>query len=178
MKRTIEIECPKGQKPVYKDGKIIFVNELSMEDIKNSSIACGILSVDEINKLRYQRDRLFTLLTIIKALNKEFSNGNKISLTKDCVFYPHFYFYTKERNNSIRFKHDGKIYYLEGDHAFFGSGDGIGKFDFKHGISNSDVDFGLLGCATLEIAKYVSKTFPKLLFDALYYGKIDYEWLD
>jgi hypothetical protein len=45
-------------------------------------------------------------------------------------------------------------------------------------VGDSYAHIGLLGCATKEIAKYVSKEFPKLIFDALYWGKIDYEWID
>lgn len=180
MKRTIEIECPDGYKPFYNESnqRVEFVEEFTIKRIDSFPTALGLLDVEDKARLQRQKDCLFELITIIKSLNKHFNNGHKINLTENCVFYPYLDFCTEEKENSIKFKYDNKIYYLVGGYVDRGSNAGVGSFSSDSSVGHSYASLGLLGCATREIAEYVSKTFPKLIFDALYWGKIDYEWIE
>lgn len=177
---TIKVDCPDGYKPVFNEStqRVEFVEEFSVKKIDSISTALGLLDSEDKARLQRQKDCLFELITIIKALNRHFNNGNEISLVKNDVYYPYLKFYTKEKTNSIRFKYDNEIYYLVGGDVSDGSSAGVGCFSSGNSVGYSHADVGLLGCATEEIAEYVSKTFPKLIFDALYWGKIDYEWID
>jgi hypothetical protein len=178
MKKTIEIECPEGYNPVYKDGTIQIRKEFKVSDIDSVSNAIMELSVEEIKRNTIQGQALLNLMHIISALNKRCNNGNELYFNEDIVYYPYLNFYTKKKEDSIKFRCNNEIYYLVSGRATNSPTAGIGNFSCLNSVGVSYADASILGCATREIAEYVSKTFPKLIFDALYYGKIDYEWID
>lgn len=180
MKRTIEIECPDGYKPVYnaETGKVEIVPSSSTERIKSFTDATNEMGVCLATYMRENQsiESLSRLQLIIDALNE----GHKFNLLTGTVWYPWVRFFRmksvpKDAEVIGHFRYQGEKFALVGGNAglsFFGSGIGVGA-------AASLV--GMLACKSEEIAKYVSTQFGKLVFDACFVrhfeGK-EFEWLD
>lgn len=114
---------------------------------------------------------MFKLNIIRKALNF----GQDLYLTKDpeysYIYYPYNPFVTKSSTyyksdiNSGKMeiigtiKCEGEEYNVLGGDAPDGSVAGLGYFDSYLGVGGAYADFGFLGCANKEIAKYLGKYF-------------------
>lgn len=187
MKRTIEIECPDGYKPVYnaETGKVEIVPSSSTERIKSFTDATNEMGVCLATYMRENQsiESLSRLQLIIDALNE----GHKFNLLTGTVWYPWVRFFRmksvpKDAEVIGHFRYQGEKFALVGGHAArVGSFTGLSSF-----ASYSDVGFaysnvGMLACKSEEIAKYVSTQFGKLVFDACFVrhfeGK-EFEWLD
>lgn len=96
MKKTIEIECPDGYKPIYnaETGNVEIVPENIMGLIKTYEDARDYLSIR--NEVSYNRsvDSLAKLQIILDALNE----GYKFDLLTGIVWYPWVRFF---RMNSV-----------------------------------------------------------------------------
>ena len=173
MKRTIEIECPDGYKPVYnaETGKVEIVPSSSTERIKSFTDATNEMGVCLATYMRENQsiESLSRLQLIIDALNE----GHKFNLLTGTVWYPWVRFFRmksvpKDAEVIGHFRYQGEKFALVGGCAVNGGG-----------YATSIV--GLLACKSEEIAKYVSTQFGKLVFDACFVrhfeGK-EFEWLD
>lgn len=186
MKRTIEIECPDGYKPVYnaETGKVEIVPSSSTERIKSFTDATNEMGVCLATYMRENQsiESLSRLQLIIDALNE----GHKFNLLTGTVWYPWVRFF---RMKSVptdaevigHFRYQGEKFALVGGRATNGGYAGLGYFSSYDGVGCAYSHVGMLACKSEEIAKYVSTQFGKLVFDACFVrhfeGK-EFEWLD
>lgn len=186
MKRTIEIECPDGYKPIYnaKTGNIEIVPENIMGRIKTYEDAREYLEYVIKDVVYYNKSvkALAKLQTILDALNE----GYKFNFLTGTIWYPWVRFF---RMNSVpkdaevigHFRYQGEKFALVGGYASDGGGAGLGCFGSHYGVGSAGFDVGMLACKSEEIAKYVSTQFGKLVFDACFARRFkgeEFEWLD
>lgn len=186
MKRTIEIECPDGYKPIYnaKTGNVEIVPENIMGRIKTYEDARDYLGYLFNSEIHYTESvkALAKLQTILDALNKK----HKFNLLTGTVWYPWVRFFRmksvpKDAEVIGHFRYQGEKFALVGGRAYYGGFAGLGFFNSCVGVGSAYSDVGMLACKSEEIAKYVSTQFGKLVFDACFArhfeGK-EFEWLD
>lgn len=186
MKRTIEIECPDGYKPVYnaETGKVEIVPSSSTERIKSFTDATNEMGVCLATYMRENQsiESLSRLQLIIDALNE----GHKFNLLTGTVWYPWVRFFRmksvpKDAEVIGHFRYQGEKFALVGGRAVHGGFAGLGYFASGNGVGHATSNVGMLACKSEEIAKYVSTQFGKLVFDACFArhfeGK-EFEWLD
>lgn len=186
MKRTIEIECPDGYKPVYnaETGKVEIVPSSYTERIKSFTDATNEMGVCLATYMRENQsiEPLSKLQLIIDALNE----GHKFNLLTGTVWYPWVRFFRmksvpKDAEVIGHFRYQGEKFALVGGSAYYGSDAGLSCFNSCYGVSDAYSHVGMLACKSEEIAKYVSTQFGKLVFDACFArhfeGK-EFEWLD
>lgn len=180
MKKTLEIECPDGYKPIYnaETGKVEIILENFLERVKTYKDVCDILQANKINR---SVDALHKLQNIIDVLNE----GYRFDLLKGTVWYPWVRFY---RSNAVPndAKVIGEFYYkderftLVGGCANTGSFAGLGSFYSLHDVGYADSFVGMLACKNKEIARYVSTQFGKLVFNACFtrhFQDGEFEWI-
>lgn len=186
MKRTIEIECPDGYKPVYnaETGKVEIVPSSSTERIKSFTDATNEMGVCLATYMRENQsiESLSRLQLIIDALNE----GHKFNLLTGTVWYPWVRFFRmksvpKDAEVIGHFRYQGEKFALVGGCASNGGSAGLSFFDSDYDVGRAASHVGMLACKSEEIAKYVSTQFGKLVFDACFVrhfeGK-EFEWLD
>lgn len=186
MKKTIEIECPDGYKPVYnaETGKVEIVSEDITARVQTYEDACKIMSRDVYGNVpaNFSVDALRKLHVILDALNE----GHKFNLLTRTVWYPWVRFFRmksvpKDAEVIGHFRYQGEKFALVGGRAADGGHAGLGYFYSSAGVGYAVSNVGLLACKSEEIAKYVSTQFGKLVFDACFArhfeGK-EFEWLD
>lgn len=186
MKRTIEIECPDGYKPIYnaKTGNVEIVPENIMGRIKTYEDARDYLGYVVRDAVSYNKsvNSLAKLQTILDALNEK----HKFNLLTGTVWYPWVRFFRmksvpKDAEVIGHFRYQGEKFALVGGYATIGGGAGLGYFGSDVGVGAAYSGVGMLACKSEEIAKYVSTQFGKLVFDACFArhfeGK-EFEWLD
>lgn len=186
MKRTIEIECPDGYKPIYnaKTGNVEIVPENIMGRIKTYEDAreyLGYVIKDAVccNK---SVNALAKLQTILDALNE----GYKFNLLTGTIWYPWVRFFRmksvpKDAEVIGHFRYQGEKFALVGGSACNGGHAGLGYFGSSYGVGTAVSSVGMLACKSEEIAKYVSTQFGKLVFDACFarhFKGEEFEWLD
>ena len=186
MKKTIEIECPDGYKPVYnaETGKVEIVSEDITARVQTYEDACKIMSRDVYGNVpaNFSVDALRKLHVILDALNE----GHKFNLLTGTVWYPWVRFFRmksvpKDAEVIGHFRYQGEKFALVGGRAFFGGYAGLGSFDSDFGVGYAYSAVGMLACKSEEIAKYVSTQFGKLVFDACFarhFKGEEFEWLD
>lgn len=186
MKRTIEIECPDGYKPVYnaETGKVEIVPSSSTERIKSFTDATNEMGVCLATYMRENQsiESLSRLQLIIDALNE----GHKFNLLTGTVWYPWVRFFRmksvpKDAEVIGHFRYQGEKFALVGSHANFGGDAGLSFFSSGDGVGDAASHVGMLACKSEEIAKYVSTQFGKLVFDACFarhFKGEEFEWLD
>lgn len=187
MKRTIEIECPDGYKPIYNSetGNVEIVPENIMGLIKTHEDAQDYLGYIFANGAVIHNDStksLAKLQTILDALNEK----HKFDLLTGTVWYPWVRFFRvtsvpKDAEVIGHFSYQGKKFALVGDSAVANSNAGLGSFLSYHSVGYINPNVGILACKSEEIAKYVSTQFGKLVFDACFARHFDnkeFEWLD
>lgn len=186
MKKTIEIECPDGYKPVYnaETGKVEIVSEDITARVQTYEDACKIMSRDVYGNVpaNFSVDALRKLHVILDALNE----GHKFNLLTGTVWYPWVRFFRmksvpKDAEVIGHFRYQGEKFALVGSCAGDGGNAGLGCFGSHGGVGFAGSSVGMLACKSEEIAKYVSTQFGKLVFDACFVrhfeGK-EFEWLD
>ena len=186
MKKTIEIECPDGYKPVYnaETGKVEIVSEDITARVQTYEDACKIMSRDVYGNVpaNFSVDALRKLHVILDALNE----GHKFNLLTGTVWYPWVRFFRmksvpKDAEVIGHFRYQGEKFALVGGYADFGGSAGLGSFFSNNDVSNATSAVGMLACKSEEIAKYVSTQFGKLVFDACFarhFEGREFEWLD
>lgn len=186
MKKTIEIECPDGYKPIYnaETGNVEIVPENIMGRIRTYEDAVNYLGCVTRDTIYYNRsvNSLAKLQTVLDALNE----GHKFNLLTGTVWYPWVRFF---RMKSVpedaevigHFRYQGEKFALVGGRASVGGGAGLGYFYSSVGVGDAASPVGMLACKSEEIAKYVSTQFGKLVFDACFARHFEgggFEWLD
>lgn len=186
MKRTIEIECPDGYKPIYnaKTGNVEIVPENIMGRIKTYEDARDYLGYVIRDAVSYNEsvNSLAKLQIILNALNEK----HKFNLLTGTVWYPWVRFFRmklvpKDAEVIGHFRYQGEKFALVGGHAYNGGNAGLGYFFSYDGVGYADSLVGMLACKSEEIAKYVSTQFGKLVFDACFarhFKGNEFEWLD
>ncbi len=186
MKKTIEIECPDGYKPVYnaETGKVEIVSEDITARVQTYEDACKIMSRDVYGNVpaNFSVDALRKLHVILDALNE----GHKFNLLTGTVWYPWVRFFRmksvpKDAEVIGHFSYQGEKFALVGSGANYGGGAGLGYFDSSDDVGFATSGVGMLACKSEEIAKYVSTQFGKLVFDACFarhFKGEEFEWLD
>lgn len=184
MKKTIEIECPDGYKPIYnaETGNVEIVPENIMGRIRTYEDAVNYLGCVTRDTIYYNRsvNSLAKLQTVLDALNE----GHKFNLLTGTIWYPWVRFF---RMKSVpedaevigHFRYQGEKFALVGGCAAYGGVAGLSFFASSDGGAFFDV--GMLACKSEEIAKYVSTQFGKLVFDACFARHFEgrgFEWLD
>ena len=181
MKRTIEIECPDGYKPIYnaKTGNVEIVPENIMGQIKTYEDARDYFGLVRDNK---SVNSLAKLQTILDALNEK----HEFNLLTGTVWYPWVRFFRMKsvpKNAEVigHFRYQGEKFALVGGGTYFSGDAGLSCFFSSNGVGFAYSHVGMLACKSEEIAKYVSTQFGKLVFDACFArhfkGK-EFEWLD
>lgn len=185
MKKTIEIECPDGYKPVYnaETGKVEIVSEDITARVQTYEDACKIMSRDVYGNVpaNFSVDALRKLHVILDALNE----GHKFNLLTGTVWYPWVRFFRmksvpKDAEVIGHFSYQGEKFALVGGHANDGHA-GLSSFDSSYDVSDAGSGVGMLACKSEEIAKYVSTQFGKLIFEACfarYFNVGEFKWLD
>lgn len=186
MKKTIEIECPNGYKPVYnaETGKVEIVPSSSTERIKSFTDATNEMGVCLATYMRENQsiESLSRLQLIIDALNE----GRKFNLLTGTVWYPWVRFFRmksvpKDAEVIGHFRYQGEKFALVGGDAAYGGNAGLCYFGSYNGVGDAFSNVGLLACKSEEIAKYVSTQFGKLVFEACFarhFNVREFEWLD
>lgn len=163
-------------------------------DIKTLEDAVKALGMD-INKVAYDLNNLtclegglgehlaaiYKLDIIRKALN---GADWKPKMTEGDIYYGWVRFYRKssdvpsDKKIIGNFIADEQKYLLVGGFGSGGYYGGLSNFDFLYGAGYSVAAFGLLYCKSIDIAKYMSEQFGKIIFDACYAQHIGaYKWL-
>lgn len=186
MKKTIEIECPDGYKPVYnaETGKVEIVSEDITAMVQTYEDACKIMSRDVYGNVpaNFSVDALRKLHVILDALNE----GHKFNLLTGTVWYPWVRFFRmksvpKDAEVIGHFSYQGEKFALVGGRATCGSYAGLGFFYSCIDVGFARSNVGMLACKSEEIAKYVSTQFGKLVFEACFarhFNVGEFKWLD
>lgn len=186
MKKTIEIECPDGYKPIYnaETGNVEIVPENIMGRIRTYEDAVNYLGCVTRDTIYYNRsvNSLAKLQTVLDALNE----GHKFNLLTGTIWYPWVRFFRmksvpKDAEVIGHFSYQGEKFALVGSNANDGSYAGLGCFFSFNGVGNAYSSVGLLACKSEEIAKYVSTQFGKLVFEACFarhFNVGEFKWLD
>lgn len=186
MKKTIEIECPDGYKPVYnaETGKVEIVSEDITARVQTYEDACKIMSRDVYGNVpaNFSVDALRKLHVILDALNE----GHKFNLLTGTVWYPWVRFFRmksvpKDAEVIGHFSYQGEKFALVGGDAYIGCAAGLGCFYSGDGVGCAHSFVGMLACKSEEIAEYVSTQFGKLVFEACFarhFNVGEFKWLD
>lgn len=186
MKKTIEIECPDGYKPVYnaETGKVEIVSEDITARVQTYEDACKIMSRDVYGNVpaNFSVDALRKLHVILDALNE----GHKFNLLTGTVWYPWVRFFRmksvpKDAEVIGHFSYQGEKFALVGSNANYGSNAGLGYFYSGDDVGIARSAVGMLACKSEEIAEYVSTQFGKLVFEACFarhFNVGEFKWLD
>ena len=186
MKRTIEIECPDGYKPVYdaKSGKVEIIPENIIEQIKTYEDAATYLKYLDKQLLYHNEstNSLAQLQTILDALNENY----KFNLLTGTIWYPYVRFFKMKsvpKNAKVigYFRYQSDKFALIGAYADYGAYAGLGSVDSDDSVGTSWTYGGMFACKSEEIAKYVSTQFGKLIFEACFARHFDsdeFEWID
>lgn len=182
MKKTIEIECPDGYKPIYnaETGNVEIVPENIMGRIRTYEDAVNYLGC--VTRDNRSVNSLAKLQTVLDALNE----GHKFNLLTGTIWYPWVRLFRmksvpKDAEVIGHFRYQGEKFALVGGRALFGSAAGLGCFNSSDGVGYASSLVGMLACKSEEIAKYVSTQFGKLVFDACFarhFKGEEFEWLD
>lgn len=186
MKKTIEIECPDGYKPVYnaETGKVEIVSEDITARVQTYEDACKIMSRDVYGNVpaNFSVDALRKLHVILDALNE----GYKFNLLTGTVWYPWVRFFRmksvpKDAEVIGHFSYQGEKFALVGSCATNGGDVGLGHFHSAYGVGCAYSAVGMLACKSEKIAEYVSTQFGKLVFEACFarhFNVGEFKWLD
>lgn len=186
MKKTIEIECPDGYKPVYnaETGKVEIVSEDITARVQTYEDACKIMSRDVYGNVpaNFSVDALRKLHVILDALNE----GHKFNVLTGTVWYPWVRFFRmksvpKDAEVIGHFSYQGEKFALVGGDARIGGNAGLSFFLSDYDVGFADSFVGMLACKSEEIAEYVSTQFGKLVFEACFarhFNVGEFKWLD
>lgn len=186
MKKTIEIECPDGYKPIYnaETGNVEIVPENIMGRIRTYEDAVNYLGCVTRDTIYYNRsvNSLAKLQTVLDALNE----GHKFNLLTGTIWYPWVRFFRmksvpKDAEVIGHFSYQGEKFALVGGDANYGGSAGLGFFTSSNDVGYAYSDVGMLACKSEEIAEYVSTQFGKLVFEACFarhFNVGEFKWLD
>lgn len=183
MKRSIEIECPKGYKPVYnpKTGKVDIVPEDITDIIGSYEDAAEYLGY---HNHKTSADDLFEMELILDALNQK----HKFQLFEGNVWYPSVMIFNMKKYIPINTNVIGHFFYRGDRYALIGgyaaSNEIHGLSYFYDSVNTSFIQsfIGLFACKSEKIAKYVSSKFGKKIFNICFARYLDedddFRWID
>lgn len=138
--------------------------------------------------------RASAAMSKLNIIGKALNLGQDLHLTKDPenshIYYPYNPFVTKsstyykgEINSGKmevigKIKSEGEEYNVLGGSAVYWGDAGLGGFYSGAGVGNASANFGLLGCATKEIAEHFGKYFGMLITEAEYGDIVDFEVIE
>ena len=164
MKKTIEIECPDGYKPIYnaETGNVEIVPENIMGRIRTYEDAVNYLGCVTRDTIYYNRsvNSLAKLQTVLDALNE----GHKFNLLTGTIWYPWVRFFRmksvpKDAEVIGHFRYQGEKFALVGCCARYGGSAGLG-FSFLPMASAMPVPMS--GCQRANLKKLPNTYQPSL----------------
>ena len=127
----------------------------------------------------------------LNIIRKALNLGQDLHLTKDpensSIYYPYNSFvtidstyYEKEISSGEmevigKIESEGILYRVLSGGIYSGNYYGLGSFSPFYGVGFVNIDSGLLGCASKEIARHFSKYFGMLITEAKYGDMVNFE---
>jgi hypothetical protein len=192
-KQVLEIEVPDGKKAIWKDGRIIFDDEDSMENIKSIEDAVQFIISKEICKdiisslSKLPTDSYEWKIAAYRAVVAAVTYNEQRHLTTGERWYPTIEFCLSGKienccGNTIvgHIESEGKEFDVVGGNANAGLRDGLGAFYSRCGyMSYDNAQVGFRSVGSKKAAMYISKQFGKLLFEVIYGGtNCNWKWID
>ena len=191
-KQVLEIEVPDGKKAIWKDGRVVFEDVDTMENIKNIDDAILFLVKNKIGD-----DILNTLSKLLpnsfewkvaayRAVVVAVTYNEQRHLTTGERWFPTIEFCRPGKLKNCcgdivvgRIKSEGEEFDVVGGRANDGAPAGLGHFGSHGGVSDSWTDVGFRSVGSKKAALYISKQFGKLLFEISYGGtNCDWKWVE
>lgn len=193
QKFELEIDCPKGYKPIVEGTTIKFVsNKPDWKEIKTVEQVLDYCkkyfykeSVALINNLNYLDEQDYEYWIILyRLIVMAITDNEEISLTKGDIYYPYVQFCELGKEKSCwgdtiigHISYGDNIYAVVGNYSIASSCTGLGYFSLSDGISYSTTDLGFRVVSLLEKAQHISKYFGKVVFYIMYGGtNCNWEW--
>lgn len=192
MKKTIEIECPDGQKAVWNNGKVEFVPidhidniktfEAAIEYIKDNGMYGDLIYEYNMTPRDSYSEKLCKYRIVVAAL----TNNEERKLTTGERWYPVVQVcYPDSVRNCFgkeiigKIAHNGEKFVAVGGGAAIGGLAGLGCFDSGHGVGIAASAVGFRSVSSKKVAEHISKYFGKLLFEVHYGGcNCKWEWVE
>ena len=191
-KQVLEIEVPDGKKAIWKDGRVVFEDVDTMENIKNIDDAILFLVKNKIGD-----DILNTLSKLLpnsfewkvaayRAVVAAVTYNEQRHLTTGERWFPTIEFCRPGKLKNCcgdivvgRIKSEGEEFDVMGGHALRGANVGLGRFYSTGGMSGAWAAVGFRSVGSKKAALYISKQFGKLLFEVSYGGtNCDWKWVE
>ena len=191
-KQVLEIEVPDGKKAIWKDGRVVFEDVDTMENIKNIDDAILFLVKNKIGD-----DILNTLSKLLpnsfewkvaayRAVVAAVTYNEQRHLTTGDRWFPTIEFCRPGKLKNCcgdivvgRIKSEGEEFDVMGGHALRGANAGLGRFYSTGGVSGAWAAVGFRSVGSKKAALYISKQFGKLLFEVSYGGtNCDWKWVE
>lgn len=150
---------------------------------KDNSLYSDIIRKYEIFDDGSYEKNLYAYRLIVAVLTENEEN----SLTSGECYYPYVDFYNgrgywSPGANQVKVGtiiSGGTSYIVVGGTAGDGAGAGLGGFNSDSGVSGSWANVGFRSVSSLEIARFISKHFGRLVFDLMYgCSNCKYRWAD
>lgn len=190
MRQTIEIEVPEGKVAVYKDGKITFENQEHYKTIRSIEDAISWVNCntnDEYSDLIQDyysiNDEYFQKFIALKLIYIALTKDRIQNLTNGQYYYPWIRVCKEDFNTdgytilgNIKLNNN-KQYKVLG-RAGSGSFAGLCSFVSYDGVSFAAATVAMFGFCDINIAKYMSTQFGKLLFEVIYkFQNVNWRWV-
>lgn len=191
MRQTIEIEVPEGKVAVYKDGKITFENQEHYKTIRSIEDAISWVNSntnDEYSDLIQDyysiNDEYFQKFIALKLIYIALTKNRIQNLISGYYYYPWICVCNEDFNTdeytilgNIKLNNN-KQYKVLGGRAYSGSGAGLCDFVSVDGVSLAAANVAMFGFCNINIAKYMSTQFGKLLFEIIYkFQNVNWRWV-
>ena len=191
-KQVLEIEVPDGKKAIWKDGRVVFEDVDTMENIKNIDDAILFLVKNKIgddilNTLSKLPPNSFEWkIAAYRAVVAAVTYNEQRHLTTGERWFPTIEFCRPRKLKNCcgdivvgRIKSEGEEFDVVGGRADDGANAGLGDFGSHNGVSFSYADVGFRSVGSKKAALYISKQFGKLLFEVSYGGtNCDWKWVE
>ena len=190
-KQVLEIEVPDGKKAIWKDGRVVFEDVDTMENIKNIDDAILFLVKNKIGD-----DILNTLSKLLpnsfewkvaayRAVVVAVTYNEQRHLTTGERWFPTIEFCRPGKLKNCcgdivvgRIKSEGEEFDVVGGNALGGASAGLGDFRSHFGVSTAWTYVGFRSVGSKKAALYISKQFGKLLFEISYGGtNCNWKWI-
>ena len=190
-KQVLEIEVPDGKKAIWKDGRVVFEDVDTMENIKNIDDAILFLVKNKIGD-----DILNTLSKLLpnsfewkvaayRAVVAAVTYNEQRHLTTGERWFPTIAFCRPGKLKNCcgdivvgRIKSEGEEFDVVGGSANGSSLAGLGHFCSSYGVSCTWTNVGFRSVGSKKAALYISKQFGKPLFEVSYGGtNCDWRWM-
>ena len=190
-KQVLEIEVPDGKKAIWKDGRVVFEDVDTMENIKNIDDAILFLVKNKIGDdildslSRLPKDLFEWKIAAYRAVVAAVTYNEQRHLTTGERWFPTIEFCRpgnlKNCYGNIvvgRIKSEGEEFDIVGGYAHYCAAAGFGGFGSGVGVSGAWASVCFRSVGSKKAALYISKQFGKLLFEVSYGGtNCDWRWM-